>query len=268
MTYTMTYTETDVIGSIERLSGAPLAALNQTQRDQLDQFHAGGPEAVDRLLPGLRLMPAMTVLDVGSGLGGPARQVARRAGCRVVGLDITHAYVDAARALTDTAGLSDRVEFACTDIAGLAPTRFHAAYTMHVQVNVADKKSFITEIARRLRPGARLAIFEVCRNGDSQPTPPLPWSLDGTDSHLVTAEKLRATIESCGFELVEWVDDTAWIRQWFQDAAARMTVAPAQAILPAILNDGPTRMLNYLTAIANDVVSIHRATFTLVREQT
>jgi cyclopropane fatty-acyl-phospholipid synthase-like methyltransferase len=264
----MTYTETDVVASIERLSGNALTALTQSQRDHLDQFHAGGAEAVDRLLPTLGLTPAMTALDVGSGLGGPARQVARSAGCRVLGLDITPAYVDAARALTETAGLSDRVEFACTDITGLEPTRFDAAYTMHVQMNVADKKTFNAEIARRLRPGARFAIFEVCGNSDTEPAPPLPWSLDGTDSHLVTADQLRSTIESCGFELVEWVDDTAWVRRWFQDAAARMAAAGTQATLPALLNDGPTRMLNYLAAIANDVVSIHRATFTRTGEQT
>ncbi|HEY3716624.1 MAG TPA: class I SAM-dependent methyltransferase [Jatrophihabitantaceae bacterium] len=264
----MTYTETEVVASIERLSGNALAALTQNQRDQLDQFHAGGPKAVDRLLPNLRLTPGMTVLDVGSGLGGPARQVARSAGCRVVGVDITPAYVDAAQALTDAAGLTERVRFFCTDIAALEPVEFDAAYTMHVQMNVEDKKTFISEIARRLRPRARFAIFEVCRNGDAEPTPPLPWSLDGTDSFLATAEELRSTIESCGFELVEWVDETAWVRQWFEDAAARMAAARTQATLPALLNDGPARMLNYVAATASDVVSIHRALFTLVRQQT
>jgi protein-L-isoaspartate O-methyltransferase len=79
----VTYTETDVVASIERLSGNALPALTQNQRDQLDQFHAGGPAAVDRILPTLRLAPEMTVLDVGSGLGRPARQVARSAGRRV-----------------------------------------------------------------------------------------------------------------------------------------------------------------------------------------
>ena len=257
----MTYTETDVVAAIERVSGHALAALTQTQRDQLDQFHAGGPEAVERLLPNLRLAPGMTVLDVGSGFGGPARQVARRAGCRVVGVDITGAYVDAARALTESAGLTERVHFFCTDIAALEQGNFDAAYTMHVQMNVADKRTFFAEIARRLRPGARLAVFEVCRNGDAEPTPPLPWSLDGTDSFLATAEELRSTIESCGFELDEWVDETAWVRQWFEAAAVRMAAAPTRAILPALLDDGPTRMMNYAAALASDVVSIHRGSF-------
>jgi sarcosine/dimethylglycine N-methyltransferase len=262
----VTYTETNLATAIESLSGETLDALTQIQRDQIDQFHAGGPEAVERLLPSLRVTPGMTVLDVGSGFGGPARQIARRAGCTVVGVDITPAYVEVARELTQAAGLADRVRFICTDIAALELMELDAAYTMHVQMNIEDKKSFFTEIARRLRPGARLAVFEVCRTGDTEPTPPLPWSLDGTDSFLTTAEQLCAVIETCGFAVNEWTDDTPWIRQWFEQAGARMAAGGVRATLPALLEDGPTRMLNYAAAIADDVVSIHRGTFTRVHE--
>ena len=59
----MTYTETDLVATIEHLAADDLDALTQPQLDGIDQFHAGGAEAVDRLLPGLRLTPAMTVLD-------------------------------------------------------------------------------------------------------------------------------------------------------------------------------------------------------------
>jgi cyclopropane fatty-acyl-phospholipid synthase-like methyltransferase len=210
---------------------------------------------------GLHLAPGMTVLDVGSGLGGPARQVARSTGCRVVGIDITPAYVDTARALT-RAGFLEQVEFRCVDIADLDEGPFDAAYTMHVQMNVADKVAFFTEIARRLRPGARLAVFEVCRTGDAEPSTPLPWSQDGTDSFLVTADELRASIEKSGFTADEWVDETAWVRAWFQEMGGRMVAAAGTATLPALLHDGPIRMMNYAVAITGDVVSIHRGTFT------
>src|SRR6266567_1068916 len=107
----MTYLETGIIETIERLAGTKLSALTQDQLDGIDQFHAGGPEAVDRLIPSLRLTGEMTALDIGSGLGGPARQIARAAGCDVVGVDITPSYVAAALDLTRSAGLADRVQF-------------------------------------------------------------------------------------------------------------------------------------------------------------
>ncbi len=259
----VTYTETALVASIERLAGHDLTALTQEQWDRFDQFHSGGADAVDRLLPSLHLAPGMTVLDVGSGLGGPARQVARSTGCAVVGVDITPAYVDAAQALTHTAGLSEQARFVCSDIATFDRTTFDAAYTMHVQMNVADKKTYFTEIAHRLRPGAHFATFEVCRSGDAQPTPPLPWSLDGTDSFLATVDELRDTIRSSGFKLVEWVDETAWVRQWFEDLAASLSFGASQAALPALLTDGPTRMLNFAVALATGVVAVHRGSFIL-----
>jgi sarcosine/dimethylglycine N-methyltransferase len=259
----MTYTETDLVASIERLAGHDLAAFTQEQWDRLDQFHGGGSEAVDRLLPSLHLAPGMTVLDVGSGLGGPARQIARSTGSTVVGVDITPAYVEAAQALTYTAGLSEQVRFVCSDIATFDQTAFDAAYTMHVQMNVADKKSYFTEIAHRLRPGAHFATFEVCRGDDTEPTPPLPWSLDGTDSFLATADELRDTIRSSGFELVEWVDETAWVRHWFEDLGASVAAGASHATLPALLTDGPTRMLNFVVALTSGVVTVHRGSFIL-----
>jgi sarcosine/dimethylglycine N-methyltransferase len=263
----MTYTETDLVASIERLAGHDLAAFTQEHRDRLDQFHSGGPEAVDRLLPGLHLAAGMTVLDVGSGLGGPARQVARSTGSTVVGVDVTPAYVEAAQALTHSAGLSEQVSFVCSDIAALEQTDFDAAYTMHVQMNVADKQAFFTEIAGRLRPGAHLATFEVCRAGHAEPTPPLPWSLDGTDSFLATPDELRDTIRAGGFDVVEWVDETGWVRQWFAELGARLAggaaPGPGQATLPALLTDGPTRMLNFMVALTSGVVTVHRGSFVL-----
>ncbi len=260
----MTYAETDLVATIERLSGGEVAALTQAQRDQLDQFHAGGREAVDRLLPSLRLQPGMTVLDVGSGLGGPARQVAQASGARVIGVDITPAYVEAARAMTHAAGLDAQMAYVCSDISALETTEFDAAYTMHVQMNIADKQTFFTEIARHLRPGARLATFEVCRTHQSRPALPLPWSLDGTDSFLATADELRHSIRSSGFEVIEWVDETAWIRRWFEGVAQRMAGDATAAALPALLDDGPLRMLNFAAGLADGALTVLRGTATRV----
>jgi sarcosine/dimethylglycine N-methyltransferase len=267
----MTYAESDLVASIERLTGGGLAALTQDQRDQFDQFHAGGSEAVDRISSSLNLATGMTVLDVGSGFGGPARQVARSTGCTVVGVDITPAYVEAAQELTFTAGLSEQVRFFCCDIAAFDRIEFDAAYTMHVQMNVEDKKTFFAEIAHRLRPGARFATYEVCLSSDAERTAPplslpLPWSIDGTDSFLAPADELRDTIRSSGFDLVEWVDETAWVNQWFDDLGSRIAAGASGPTLPALLAHGPTRMLNFAAALSAGALSVHRGAFVVAGE--
>jgi sarcosine/dimethylglycine N-methyltransferase len=257
----MTYAETDLVPTIERLTGGDLAALTQPQLDQLDQFHGGGTEAVDRLLPGLRAEPWMTVLDVGSGLGGPARQIARASGATVLGVDITPAYVEAARTLTRVAGQDSQITFICGDIAALDRTDFDAAYTMHVQMNIPDKRTFFTEVGHHLRPGGRLATFEVCSTDKVQPSLPLPWSLDGTDSFLTSAEELRDTIQSSGFRLIEWADETAWVREWFGRVAKRIAGHGTAVTLPALLEDGPLRMINFAAGLADGALTVHRGTF-------
>lgn len=259
----MTYSETDLVTSIEALAGVELGALTQPQRDGIDQFHSGGAEAVARLLPSLRLAPGMTALDVGSGLGGPARQIALATGCAVVGVDITPAYVAAATALTEAARLAGQVEFRCADLAVVERDDFDAAYTMHVQMNVADKDAFFAGIARRLRPGARLATYEVCRRGRADPALPLPWSIDGSDSFLTTPERLHATIQEAGFESLEWADETAWVLRWFQELGSRLVAAGSAVSLPALLSDGPTRMMNFAGALSADLLTVHRGAFRL-----
>jgi hypothetical protein len=128
-------------------------------------------------------------------------------------------------------------------------------------MNIADKHTFFTEIGRHLRPGARLATYEVCRTGQGRPSLPLPWSLDGTDSFLATSEELCDTIEYSGFQLIEWADETAWIREWFGRGATRMAEAGTAATLPALLDDGRLRMINFAAGVADGAFTVYRGTF-------
>jgi SAM-dependent methyltransferase len=259
----MTYAETAVNQTINRLlSEHPdLDASTDGALDSLDQFHIGGADAVDLLIPTLALDDTDVVLDIGSGFGGPARQIARRTGNRVIGIDITAAYVDAARDLTERAKLGDLVEFEATDIATFqAETRFQAAITMHVQMNVQDKTLWFTQIGRHLAPGARLAIWEVCDPGRNELAWPMPWSLDGTDSFVVDAESLRAAVERAGFSTVEWTQQSTWVQDWLsRNMRGGPPTGPA---LPMLLDDGPARVINYATALKNGALDVWRGCFT------
>jgi cyclopropane fatty-acyl-phospholipid synthase-like methyltransferase len=259
----MTYAETAVSQTIDRLlSEHPgLDASAGGALDNLDQFHIGGADAVDLLIGSLALAEGDRVLDIGSGFGGPARQIARRTGCRVVGIDITPAYVDAARDLTDRAGFRDLVQFRAGDIAAFEPDPlFQAAITMHVQMNVQDKAAWFAQIGRCLVPGARLAVWEVCQPGQAGLPWPMPWSLDGTDSFVVTAGSLRASCEQAGFTARDWTNETAWVQAWMARTFANGP--PAGAALPMLLDEGYTRVINYAAALGNGSLEVWRGTFT------
>jgi len=274
----MTYAETTVGQTIGRLlseqPGLDLSADGAL--DGLDQFHLGGAAATDLLIGRLGLAPGDRVLDVGSGFGGPARQIARRTGARVTGIDITPAYVDAARDLAARTGLRDLVDFQVADVATFEPDPpFQAAITMHVQMNVQDKAAWFAQIARCLAPGAPLAVWEICQPRPAgqpwptqpwptQPRPalswPMPWSLDGTDSFVAPAGSLRASIEQGGFTTTEWTNETAWVQAWITKSFANGL--PAGPALPMLLDDGYTRVINAAAAIGDGSLEIWRGAFT------
>ena len=269
----MTYAETAVGQTIGRLlseqPGLDLSADGAL--DGLDQFHLGGAAATDLLIGSLSLAAGDRVLDVGSGFGGPARQVARRTGARVTGVDITPAYVDAARDLAARTGLRDLVDFQVADVATFEPDPpFQAAITMHVQMNVQDKAAWFAQIARCLAPGAPLAVWEICQPRPAgqpwptQPRPalswPMPWSLDGTDSFVAPAGSLRASIEQGGFTTTEWTNETAWVQAWITKSFANGL--PAGPALPMLLDDGYTRVINAAAAIGDGSLEIWRGALT------
>jgi ubiquinone/menaquinone biosynthesis C-methylase UbiE len=259
----MIYAETAVGQTIGRLlSEHPdLDPLADGALDNLDQFHIGGADATGLLIGSLSLTEGDRVLDVGSGFGGPARQIGRRTGSRVTGIDITPSYVDAARDLTARTGLRELVDFRVADIATFEPDPlFQAAITMHVQMNVQDKTAWFAQIARCLAPGARLAVWEIVQPRPADLPWPMPWSLDGTDSFVVTAGSLRASIEQGGFTTTEWTDETAWAQAWITRTFANGL--PAGPALPMLLDDGYTRIINATTALGNGSLEIWRGAFT------
>jgi len=261
----MTYEEKAVSQTISQLlsNGPGPDGLADGKLDSLDQFHIGGADATDLLIDSLALGRGDRVLDVGSGFGGPARQIARRTGNRVVGIDITPAYVEAARDLSLRAGLADLTEFRTGDIATFEPDPlFPAAITMHVQMNVEDKTAWFAQIARCLAPGARLAVWEVCQPGGQEAGLPwpMPWSSDGTDSFVATAGSLRAAIEQGGFTATEWTNETAWAGDWITETFAGGP--PAGPALPMLLDDGYTRIMNFTAALGHGSLQIWRGAFT------
>jgi SAM-dependent methyltransferase len=77
----------------------------------LDQFHVRGLAATEELAADLRVEVGASVLDVGCGLGGPARFLAATYGCRVTGIDLSQHFVDIATMLTERAGLMGSVRY-------------------------------------------------------------------------------------------------------------------------------------------------------------
>jgi ubiquinone/menaquinone biosynthesis C-methylase UbiE len=192
--------------------------LTPQQLAGVDQFHTRGLAATAELAELARITADMSVLDVGSGVGGPARFLAATYGCRVTGIDLSEQFVDAARYLTGRTGQSGLVSFEIASALELPfdDGSFDIALMQHVAMNVADRTKLYREMRRVLKSGARFAAFDVV-SMSGEPHYPLPWARTSAASFLMTAAGTREAIESAGFRTLTWRDDTeaakAWIAQ-------------------------------------------------------
>ena len=196
--------------------------LTPGQLANLDQFHTRGLAATAELGTLAGVTAGMSVLDVGSGVGGPARFLAATCGCQVTGVDLSEPFVDAARYLTERTGQSGQVSFEAASALELPfeRGRFDVVLLQHVAMNIADRPRLYREIRRVLKPGGRFATFDVVLNSGEPHYPvhyPVPWARTPATSFLLTANATRATVEPAGFRTLAWHDDTeaakAWIAQ-------------------------------------------------------
>jgi sarcosine/dimethylglycine N-methyltransferase len=189
--------------------------LAPQQLAALDQFHTRGLSATAELAKLAGITADMSVLDVGSGVGGPARFLALTYGCRVTGLDLSEPFVDAARYLTERTGQSGQVSFEVGSALELPfdDGRFDVVLLQHVAMNISDRAQLYFEIRRVLRSGGRFATFDVVSTS-GEPHYPLPWARTSATSYLLTAAATREVIEPAGFHTLVWQDDTEAARAW------------------------------------------------------
>ena len=175
-----------------------------------DHFHGRGLEATEDMASRLPVSGTDHVLDVGSGLGGPARYFARRFGCRVDGIDLTAEFCEVARHLTSLLGLEDRVSIKRCDALAMpfGDAAFDGACSMNVSMNIADKRALYREIHRVLKPGAWLGLSEVVQGPGGEPDYPTPWARTAASSFLSTLAETRANLVASGFAIESLRDTT------------------------------------------------------------
>ena len=164
-----------------------------------DQDHYGGTDAVDRLMAQAAFNAQDHVLDVCAGMGGPARYIAWKTGCKVTGLDLTASRVAGARALTEAAQLDAQVDFVHGNALEMPfdPAQFTGIISQEAFAHIPNKAQLIAQCARVLKPGGRMVFSDIMSH----------QALDRQD-----AQKL---FDGMRFSEIATLGD---YQQWFADA--------------------------------------------------
>ena len=217
---------------VERLraAGHDPAQLTRDVAAQFDEFHGGGRESTRALARFAGLGPGLQILDVGCGIGGPARTLAAEFGADVTGLDLTRDFVQAASLLSAQLGFETQTRFIHGSALALpmADASVDVVWSQNMLMNIPDKQRFADEVARVLRPGGLFA-FEAVVAGTGEALYPAFWAATPSLSFLVTPAVLRATLTSAGLAEVKWVDNTAQVLD-----VARKRVAAARDTGPRL----------------------------------
>lgn len=227
-----------------------------------DELHLGWLPATARLAKNLGLASGMHVLDVGAGIGGPARYFAEAHKCRVTGIDLTEEFVQVAAELTRRCGLSDLASFRQASALDLPfeDGTFDAATLIHVGMNIADKAKLFANVRRVLKPGALFGVYEVMRAGEGDLPYPMPWAQTPETSFVETPATYRHLLTSAGFR-VEHEDN--W-REFVLTLAREMREKAEKSGMPRLSQQillGP----NFRERLGNVMATLERGTIAPVQ---
>lgn len=186
----------------------------------LDHFHGRGLEATREIAELLAIAAGDHLLDIGCGIGGPARWIARRYDCRVSGIDLTPEFCAAAQRLTELCAMTDRVSIEVGNALDLAfaDQSFDRAYAQNVLMNIADKAAFAREAFRVLKPGGRLVLSVLTVGNGEALDYPVPWAESARASFIETSEACAEALTAAGFAALDVLDRT----QTYVDGLAAM----------------------------------------------
>ena len=198
-------------------------AITEEVLQQHDQDHYGGTAATDRLIAEAAVRAEDVVLDICSGIGGPARYLAWKTGCDVTGVDLTASRVEGATELTRAAGLSGSVRFVHGNALDLPfqDASFTLAMAQESFAHIPGKARLLAECARVLQPAGRLVFSDILHRGNLSAQDRHRLSEGMTFTEIATADEYATQLRSCGMEVVRRVDLT---QEWTHILVERLAM--------------------------------------------
>ena len=227
--------------------------LTQSDLSSFDEFHIGGSEGTLMLAEKLTITASSSVLDIGCGIGGPARFLSSEFGCKVSGIDLTADFVNTGNSLTDQVGLSDKVKLIEASALNIpfADNSFDVSYMIHVGMNIADKDVLFSEAFRVTKPGGVFGIYDVMLLGNCELQYPLPWAVEEDGNAIASATDYISALIKAGFSLKHEDDKTDFANGFFEKMSASMGTSegPPPVGLHLLMGDLTTQKIKNMAKL-------------------
>jgi len=191
------------------IDGGDGGPLTVEQLTPFDQYHYLGTDAVDAAIAALRLTPGMRVLDIGSGIGGPARYIAARTGANVTAVELQSDLDAVAAELTARCGLGDLVEHRCGNILdGLGET-YDAIVSFLCFLHIADRARLLAACRSALVKSGPMYVEDFAQAGEPTAAEAEMLRVKVQCPSLPTPVEYEAQLHAAGFDDVHISDVTA-----------------------------------------------------------
>lgn len=240
-------------------AGKDIEHLRTSDLRGVDEFHLGRHEATVAFGKDLDLVSGARLLDIGSGLGGPARYFAETYDCEVSGIDLTDEFVNVANVLTARCEMASRVSFQRGSALALPFTKesFDRVTLLHVGMNIEDKAGLFAQVRRVLKRGGRFGIYDIMKMRDSALPYPMPWSMTTETSFVEPQEVYRRLLSEAGFTIELEQDRTAIALRVAQEMRAGSADSgiplPGFGSIMGVL--AAERMANVAMAVQNGLIA-------------
>jgi len=250
--------EERILAAIRAAGLDPDLRLSPEALGALDHFHTGGLRASRELQELARITGKDRVLDIVSGLAGPARLLASTLGCHVDCIELSTDFCAGAALLNRLTGLDDLIKVHQGSALALPfpDDSFDVVWMQNVGMNIADKRQLYGEICRVLKPGGRYAFQEMAAGKTATAYFPLPWATDPADSHLVSADEMRRLLAETGF-VAELLEDTSDAHL----SASTVNAAPSPLTLGVYVDNLAEKAKNARRSLEEGQIRLVRGVF-------
>lgn len=180
--------------------------------NRFDQIHAGGLKATEKLLGMAAFKGYEHVLELGGGIGGVARFLVNKFNVEVVNLDLSYKYSLTGKKLSQLCKVDKTRLFFVNGNAILCPFKsntFDIVWLQHVNMNILDKTSLISEISRVLKDNGKIVFHEWFLSDETfKISLPLPWGDNDGESHLCSFATFAKILNSFNFKVAHLEDDS------------------------------------------------------------